>query len=618
MKIIQIDHKRCTKSYACIRACPVKAITARSQDGMPVVNHNRCIGCGSCLSVCASNAVSHFSEIEATIELLDSDDKVAAIVDPTISGEFPDITDYRKFVEMIRTLGFDYVNEVSFGVDLVARQYKKLLSDFRGKYYLLANCPSLVSYVEKFVPELTDNLAPIVTPMTATAKVVRQAFGEKLKIVFIGPCLSAKHEARLHKGDGAVDAVLTFKELRELFEKYKIKEAKVEYSDFDKPIGNLGSLYPISQGIIHAAGLNTSPLTGSVITVEEKTNMLDVVDEFNDHPESLKKNFNIFYHAGCLMGPGTTDRSNKYLRRTMVVDYVHKRLKNFDSKQWEEAMDQFENLDLDRGFTKDDQRLPEPGQDQLEEILKSLGKSMEETASCSACGFRSCKDFAASVSQGLSGPETCLNYSLKKKQEYIKTLKTNNETLKKKQENLLETEKKLQEENVKIRQRSDTTSALMQNLPSAAVIVDDKLKVIESNQSFIKVLGEDAQMINEVIPGLSGADLKTLLPYNIYHLFDYVLEHDENIVGKDVYHDDRLLNISIYSLKPNKVVGAVFRDMYVAEVRQEEIINRVSEVIDENLKMVQQIAFSLGEGASTTEKMLNSIIETFRKTKKEE
>ncbi|MFP4063966.1 MAG: [Fe-Fe] hydrogenase large subunit C-terminal domain-containing protein [Bacteroidales bacterium] len=616
MKIIHIDHKRCTKSYACIRACPVKAITARSQDGMPVVNHSRCIGCGSCLSVCASNAVSHYSEIDATIELLDSGEKVAAIVDPTISGEFPDITDYRKFVEMIRTLGFDYVNEVSFGVDLVARQYRKLLSDFKGKYYLLANCPSLVSYVEKFVPELTDNLAPIVTPMTATAKVVRQTFGENLKVVFIGPCLSAKHEAGLHKDDGRVDAVLTFRELRELFEKYKIKEAKVEYADFDKPIGNLGSLYPISQGIIHAAGLDTSPLTGSVITVEEKTNMLDVVDEFNDHPESLKKNFNIFYHAGCLMGPGTTDRSNKYLRRTMVVDYVHKRLKNFDRKQWEEAMDRFANLDLGRGFTKDDQRLPEPGQDQLEEILKSLGKNMDETASCNACGFRSCKDFAASISQGLSGPETCLNYSLKKKQEYIKTLKTNNEILKKKQENLLETEQKLQEENQKIRQRSDTTSALMQNLPSAAVIVDDKLKVIESNQSFIKVLGEDAQMINEVIPGLSGADLKTLLPYNIYHLFDYVLENDENIVGKDVFHDDRLLNISIYSLKPNKIVGAVFRDMYVAEVRQEEIINRVSEVIDENLKMVQQIAFSLGEGASTTEKMLNSIIETFRKTKK--
>ena len=137
-----------------------------------------------------------------------------------------------------------------------------------------------------------------------------------------------------------------------------------------------------------------------------------------------------------------------------------------------------------------------------------------------------------------------------------------------------------------------------------------------SNQSFIKALGEDAEMINEVIPGLVGADLKTLLPYPIYNLFSYVLENDENVDGKDVIHGEGLLNISIYSLKPNKIVGGVFRDMYVAEVRQEEIINRVTEVIDENLKMVQNIAFLLGEGASTTEKMLNSIIETYQKINK--
>ncbi len=617
MKIIEINHKRCTQSYACIRACPVKAITIRSKDGMPVVNHNRCIGCGSCLFVCASSAVSHYSELEETIKLLDSGQQTAAIVDPTISGEFPDITDYRKFVEMIRKLGFNYVNEVSFGVDLVAQKYRELLANFKGKYYLMANCPSLVSYVEKYAPELTDNLAPIVTPMTAAAKTVRKNFGSDLKVVFFGPCLSAKHEARLHEGDGRVDMVLTFKELRELFKRYNIKESKVEYADFDPPIGYHGSLYPISRGIVEAAGIDHSLLQGKVITVEDKLNMMDAVEEFNDHTESLKKHFNVFYHSGCIMGPGTSDRSKKYLRRTMVVDYAHKRMKDFDKNRWEKNLADHMELDVSRTFANDDQRLSQPDNEQLEEILKSLGKRVDQSAACSACGFRNCHDFAASISQGLSKPEMCLNYSIRNKQDYIKTLKNNNEKLKKQQESLVEKEKSLLEDNQKLTQRTDTTSALLKNLPSAAVIVDEKLKVIESNESFIKVLGEDAMMINEVIPGLAGADLKTLLPYNLYNLFTYVLENDENITGRDVQHDDRLLNVSIYSLKPNKIVGGVFRDMYVAEVRQEEIINRVGEVIDENLKMVQQIAFSLGEGASTTEKMLNSIIETYRKTSKD-
>lgn len=616
MQIIEIDHSLCNQSYACIRVCPVKAISPRAHDNKPVVNHNRCIGCGNCLNVCGANAVTYQNSIDQTIALLNSGQKIAAIVDPTISGEFPDITDYRKFVEMIRTLGFHYVNEVSFGVDLVARKLRELLSNFKGKYYITANCPSLVSYVEKFYPELIYNLSPIVTPMTATAMVVRRTFGQDLKVVYIGPCLSAKHEASLYEGEGKVDAVLTFQDLRKMFELFQIKESKVEYSDFDPPIGNLGSLYPLSNGIIFAAGINESLLESKVITAEGKDNMIDSVDEFSRNTEFIKKHFNVFYHEGCLMGPGTTDSSEKFVRRTLVVDYANKRLKDFDQQQWEQNMASHSTLNLSRPFVKDDQRLAVPSSERIEEILKSLGKDLEEKASCSACGYRSCRDFAVSIDQGLTTADMCLTYSLKNKEDYIRTLKSNNEKLKKQEALLKDNDRELRNENQKIKLALETTSSLLHNLPSAAVIVDDKLKVIESNSSFIRVLGEDAQLINEVIPGLVGADLKTLLPFNIYNLFTYVLENDQNITGKDVSYGEGLLNVSIYSLKPGKIVGAVFRDMYVAEVRQEEIINRVSDVVDENLKMVQNIAFLLGEGASKTEKMLNSIIETYQKIKK--
>lgn len=616
MQIIEIDKQRCTQSYACIRECPVKAISIDESDGMPVVNHSRCIGCGSCIFVCGSSAIISQSAVDQTISLLKSGHDVAAIIDPTISGEFPDITDYRKFVEMIRRLGFTYVNEVSFGVDLVAKKYNELFTDFKGKHYIMSNCPSVVSYIEKFHPEIIGNLAPIVTPMTAMAKVVRSAYGKELKVVFVGPCLSAKHEASLHGGDGKVDAVLTFQGLRKMFEHFNVKESGVEYSDFDAPIGYLGSLYPLSSGIIYAGGIKEDLLKGNVVTVEGKDNMIEAVEEFGRFTEQIKHHFNIFYDEGCLMGPGTTDKSLKYLRRTMVVNYAKKRLKKFDLEQWKEDIARYADLDLSRDFSQDDQRLPLPSEEQIEEILKSLGKDPNQEVSCNACGFRTCQDFAVSVSQGLIKPEMCLSYSLKSKQAYIKTLKNNNDKLNKQQTNLLESEKELRKENQKLNMSLDTTSALLKNLPSAAVIVDEKLKIVESNESFIKVLGEDARQINEVIPGLIGADLKTLLPFNIYNLFTYVLEHDEHIVGRDVNYGDGLINLSIYSLRPNKIVGAVLRDMYVAEVRQEEIINRVTDVIDENLKMVQNIAFLLGEGASNTEKMLNSIIETYNKIKK--
>jgi len=69
---------------------------------------------------------------------------------------------------------------------------------------------------------------------------------------------------------------------------------------------------------------------------------------------------------------------------------------------------------------------------------------------------------------------------------------------------------------------------------------------------------------------------------------------------------------SIFPIKKNKMCGAVIRDLYSPEVQGEEVTNRVSEVIDKNLEMVQKIGFLLGEGAAETEQMLNSIIESYR------
>jgi Na+-translocating ferredoxin:NAD+ oxidoreductase RNF subunit RnfB len=618
MQLITIDLEKCNLSHACIRACPVKAITTHLDNDYPVVNHDRCIGCGSCLNVCSVDAVHYVSSIEQTIALLKGGEKVAAIVDPAISAEFPDITDYRKFVEMIRTLGFDYVNDISFGVDLIAQEYQKLFSNFKGKYYITANCPSVVSYVEKFTPELITNLSPLVNPMTATAKVVRKKFGTDIRVIAIGPCVSAKYEAHRHEDDGRVDAALTFQELREMFDKFGVKEAKVEYSEFDAPIGYMGSLYPLSTGILTAGGINIDMLEGMIITADGKINMLQAIEEFGKDTESIKKHFNLFYNEGCIMGPGNTSNEHKFLKKTLVLNYVKKRLKKLDKQQWQADLDYFSDLSFTRNFIKDDQRLTIPTEDQIEEILKSIGKTIDDKSSCSACGFGKCRDLAISISQGLSTSETCLSYSLKSKQDYIKTLKINNNKLRKQQQDQTEIEKLIKSENTQIKTKSETISSLLHKLPSAVVVADENLKVLESNEAFVKILGEDASLINDVIPGLIGADLKTLLPYNIYNLFNYVLQKDENIVGRDVQYQEGLLNISLFSLKQNKIVGAVFRDMYVAEVRQEEIMNRVSEVIDENLKMVQNIAFSLGEGASKTEKMLNSIIETYKKLKKTE
>jgi len=578
----------------------------------PSIIPERCIGCGSCFRTCAPVAISYRSSIDEAKTLLKSGDKIAAICDPTISGEFNDITDYRKFVEMIRQLGFSYVSEVSFGVDLVANQYKNLFEVFNGKYHIMANCPAVVSFIEKFYPELINNLAPIISPMIATAKAVRKKYGRDVKVVFIGPCIATKDEALRFEGDSKVDSVLTFVELRQLFTEFNIRESQLEFSEFDPPFGNKGSLYPLSEGIIQAAGLDQDLLKGRIITTEGRNNMLDAVKEFDSRIDMIQRHFNIFYNEGCLMGPGTSAGGEKFLRRTLVTDYADKRLKAIDHAAWEKEIAEFSSLDLSRQFAEDDQRLAQPSEETVNEILHTIGKENQahNDIGCESCGYTSCREFAIAIAQGLATTDMCHIYSTQNRQEYIKSLRTANEKLAKTQAALERSEQKAKHEQESEKEATETMSAMLHKLVSGVVIVDENLKVLQSNKAFIRILGEDVAMVDEVIPGLIGADLKSLLPVHFYKLFSYVLSSDEEIVSKDIQYGENTLSVSIFPIRKNKYVGAILRDMYTPEVRKEQILRKLNDAIDENFDMVQKIAYLLGEGAAKTEKILRTVIES--------
>lgn len=617
-KLIDIDSNICEACYSCVRVCPVNALQVRVDQEAPIVVDDRCIGCGSCLKVCAPGAISYRESCTETKAILASGKKVAAIIAPSISGEFVDITDYRKFVRMIRELGFTYVNEVSFGVDMVAEQYKELFTSFMGRYYVSANCPPIVSMIEKYYPGLIDNLAPIVSPMIASAQLARQLYGEDIAVVYIGPCIGAKNEALRYEGNSKVDSVLTFVELRKLFAEFQIKESTVEYSDFDPPLGYKGSLYAVSNGILQAAGLSENLMKGNIVTAEGKDNVLEAIREFNSSIDFIRKHFNLFYCEGCLMGPGTSLGGKKYVRKTLVTDYANKKLKDFNLDVWQAACTKHVALtDFKAIFNVDDQRVEQPSAEKVDEILKVMGKQDSDSqAGCTSCGYESCREFAEAVAKGLTKTDMCITYSMKSKHDFIKTLKLTNEKLAKTQDALQNSERNARHEQQLAQEALERTSSMLQKLPSAIVIVDENLKVIESNQSFIYTLGDEAAEINEIIPGLVGADLKTLLPFQFYKLFTAVLSNNENLVNRDVHLGERLLNVSVFSIKKGKIAGAVLRDMYLPEVRKEEVINRVTEVIDENLDLVQKIAFLLGEGAAKTERMLNSIIESHKAVKK--
>lgn len=612
--VLTINESKCRNSYSCVRICPVNAIEVRPQKAHPVIVSERCIGCGLCFVSCSRGAVEFRDSKDEVRAILSSGRKTAALIEPSIASEFDDITDYRKFVTMIRSLGFDYVHEVSFGVDLIAAHYVELFSRAKGKYYISANCPAIVKLIEKYHPELTPNLAPLVSPMIATAMVVKELYEEDTALVHIGPCIDAKDEILNYRSGKLIESVLTFIELRQMFDEAGIQEKLVKMSEFDPPYGYWGALYPLPPGIIQAGGLKRDMVSSKVITASGSEDSLEAVHDFDKHIDTIHHHFNLFFCHGCLLGPGMENHSEKFRRRALVSRYAEKRISTLDHDLWQKNMDRWIDMDFSRGFSPNDQRIPEPPEEAINEVMKIIGRhDPDEKIDCGACGYGSCRDFAIIVAKGLAIPEMCHTFNLRNKQEYIETLRQTNRKLAETKKALKESEEFARREKEIAQAASDMLHNMLEKLTSGVVIVDNNLKVLHSNKSFINILGEDANAISEIIPGLSGADLKTLIPFNVYNMFTYVIREDVPVVSRDVHFDDKMLNVSIFPIKKNKMCGAIIRDLYSPEVQGEEVITRVSEVIDKNLEMVQKIGFLLGEGASDTEQMLNSIIESYRK-----
>ncbi|HSW44092.1 MAG TPA: [Fe-Fe] hydrogenase large subunit C-terminal domain-containing protein [Phycisphaerae bacterium] len=436
--LITTIKERCRVCYTCVRECPAKAI--RISDGQAEVLPQRCVGCGNCVRVCSQHAKQMLSSIEQVQELLADPGRVAACLAPSFPAEFDDV-EYHRLVGMIRALGFDLVTEVSFGADLVADRYRKLLMESNGKRYIETCCPAIVAFVERYHPNLVDALAPLVSPMVAQARALRKLYGDDLKVVFIGPCIAKKGEAASRTVDGDVDAVLTFVELRQMFVMNGITPISVEGCNFDPPHGAAGALFPISRGMLQAADITEDLATGDVVSASGRSSFVEAIKEFEAGDLDAKL-LEVLCCDGCIMGPGMRSQSPLFNRRSCVSHFVRRRLANLDRGRFRGDMEYLSTLDLGRSFSPDDQRVAAPSEEQLRQILNRFGKiEPEDELNCGACGYETCREHAVAIYKGLAEKEMCLPYTIDRLRQTVSDLARSNADLASTQEALSQSEK---------------------------------------------------------------------------------------------------------------------------------------------------------------------------------
>jgi nitrogen-specific signal transduction histidine kinase/NAD-dependent dihydropyrimidine dehydrogenase PreA subunit len=414
--IITTIKQNCRRCYTCVRDCPAEAI--RIEDGQAFVVDGRCIACGNCTLVCSQNAKAYLSGLERASWLLEEDAPVAALLAPSFPAGFD--VPAGQVAGAFKAAGFDVVVEVAQGADLVSRAYAEYLEAHPTGVHIATACPAVAEYVRKYHPELVDRLVPVVSPMVATALAVKELYGEQMRCVFVGPCVAKKAEARDPELPPVIDEVLTLQEASRLLAARGVDPARVEPADWDEPAAGRARVFPLPGGLLESAGMDRGILDPDVLVVSGHGETVEVLDSLGEADTGQVLLVEALMCRGCYCGPGISSSQPGLLRKRRVGEYVAE-----CRRRAAEAADQggdepgaplaarFPGLELRRVYTADDQRLPEPTEDEIREILARTNKFFpEDELNCGACGYLTCRDKAVAVHCGMAEDAMCLPFMI--------------------------------------------------------------------------------------------------------------------------------------------------------------------------------------------------------------
>lgn len=551
----------CRDCYRCVRVCPVNAI--KMKDAQASVIAEKCISCGRCINECPQGAKQSRSDVELVNELLSSTKKVAISIAPSFVSVY-EIWEQKRLPSALRKMGFSYIAETAVGAYYSAQRTADYIKQNPNKSHICSACPVVVNYIEKHKPSLTTNLVPVVSPMIAHAKIIKQKLGENTAIVFLGPCIAKKQEAVRSEFTGYIDAVLTFDEFQSLLKEKKIDLHNLEESTFDDiPMGD-SQLFPLEGGLLKTANMENDRLSRNIIAVSGNIDVRETLDSLSEINESFIIE-PLWCRNGCINGPGMPSDINKFDSRSKVMEYA----KTNDIK--EDSV----NIRTSTYFKNQSTHFREDFTDEeIAAVYERTGKSSPENQlNCGACGYDSCHDNAIAVLQGIAEEEMCIPHMRRVAE-----------------------------------QKSNT---IIEKAPNGIVILDDKLNIISVNPSFKKMFSCSEAIVGKPISYLIDQDpfeklisnpdqvIKKVIRYNSYNLvcnqIHYAIPDDNQYIG---------LFVDITNIEDN--------EEKLTNLKKETVI-QAQELMEHQIDMAQQMAKYLGENTAKGEMLMRNLIKVIDK-----
>lgn len=553
MDFLTLKKSNCKNCYKCIRHCPVKAI--RFSGNQAHIISDECILCGQCFVVCPQNAKEITSEIEKSKVLIQSGNPVYVSIAPSFISNYLGIG-INGMRTALKKLGFADVEETAIGATIVKTEYERMLREDSRDIVISSCCHSVNLLIQKYYPHLIPYIANVLSPMQAHAKDIKRR-NPNAKVVFIGPCLSKKHEAWSY--DGIVDAVLTYEELTEWLNDEHITLTP-EMDDIEK---SLARLFPTTGGILKTM---TERLPNyEYLAVDGVQNCIEALKEIekgNIHNCFIEMSACV---GSCIDGPVMEKYHPSHIKSFVAVS-------NYAGNE-DFEVEQPEVGDVKKTFVPIDKKLNSVSDSEIARILREMGKTKpEDELNCGSCGYNTCREKAIAVLQGKAEISMCLPF-LKEKAESFSDCIVNNTP-----NGLF-----VLNENLEVQQINQAARKMM-NIRSSSDVLGEPVVRILDPQNFVNVMETHRGIRNKRV-----------------YLAEYGKYVEQTIVYDDVYH----------------LIICIMRDVTDEEsekIKKESISRQTVEiadkVVDKQMRIVQEIASLLGETAAETKIALTKLKES--------
>ena len=554
-EFLRFKKSNCKNCYKCIRNCPVKSIKFTGEQANIV--DNECILCGQCLVVCPQNAKEIKSELEKVKVMLVENKEVYVSLAPSFIANYKGVG-IEQMDKALKQLGFAGAEETAIGATIVKKQYEEILRTGTNNILISSCCHSINLLIQKCFPNLLKYLANIKSPMQMHALDIKKR-NPNAKVVFIGPCLAKKDEADHYKG--IVDAVLTYEELTTWLNESKIVlEKGVDVTEKSK-----ARLFPTTGGVIKTMEPNINGY--KYLAIDGVENCMNALKEIENG--SLDKCF-IEMSAcvgGCIGGPVM----EKYHKLPIndycsVLDYAGD--KDFDT-------DKYEYYETVKNFEFIQKEARTPSEDEIRDVLRQMGKiTASDELNCGSCGYNSCRERAIAIIQGKANLSMCLPFLKERAEKFYKHII-----------NFTPDGILILNEDLEVQQINSAAKKIMNIAHSSDVLGEQVIRILDPNP-FLQ-----AKLYNK----------------NSYNQLVYLAEY-----GK--YVERTIVNDSKY-----KIINCFMRDVTEeVEMKQQKekmslhTIEIADNVVEKQMRVVQEIASLLGETVAETKIALSKLKESIK------